>query len=744
MRMTFYTANCRGNAKNSLYPNKRIIDNEADCIEVAAFDHVCGEFKGFRRSVDNFLFSDVEVMDCDNGHSDKPEDWIHPENLAEELEDVSYVIIPSRNNMKPKDGRAARPRFHVYFPHEPITNAETCATLKKAIRERFAFFDGKALDAARFIFGHPAEKIIWHEGEVAIDCILKPQKREIPQGQRNATMSHFAGRVVKRYGATDKAHEIFMEEAAKCSPPLDDGELATIWQSACRFAQKVQAQEGYVSPDAYNDEFCRESLKPADYSDIGQAKVLSREYGVELKYTAATDYIRFGGQFWIESRQQAVGAAEEFLDLQLEDAKDEVARTRDALMEQGVSEENITAGGKALEKKIEAGQREAYLAYLSAQAYKAFVMKRRDMKYVVSALQAAKPMLEIHVNDLDRDGFLLNTPGGTYYLADGLEGKRDHSPEDYITKITAAAPGEEGEGVWLDALDTIFCRDTALMDYVQQIVGMAAVGRVYMEALIIAYGEGSNGKSTFWNTIARVLGTYSGNMSADALTMGCKRNVKPELAEAKGKRLLIASELEEGVRLNTSIIKQLCSTDEIFAEKKYKDPFSFTPSHTLVLYTNHLPKVGAMDSGIWRRLIVIPFNAKITGGRDRKNYADYLVENASPYIMAWIIEGARKAIGNNFRIPLPKCVEDAIAKYRQDNDWLGHFLSDCCELGDSFETGSGKFYSEYRAYCAKVGDFVRSTTEFYNAVEQRGFRRVKKKHSMWVLGLRLLESDFAE
>ena len=220
--------------------------------------------------------------------------------------------------------------------------------------------------------------------------------------------------------------------------------------------------------------------------------------------------------------------------------------------------------------------------------------------------------------------------------------------------------------------------------------------------------------------------------------------MKPELAEAKGKRLLIASELEEGVRLNTSIIKQLCSTDEIFAEKKYKDPFSFTPSHTLVLYTNHLPKVGAMDSGIWRRLIVIPFNAKITGGRDRKNYADYLVENASPYIMAWIIEGARKAIGNNFRIPLPKCVEDAIAKYRQDNDWLGHFLSDCCELGDSFETGSGKFYSEYRAYCARVGDFVRSTTEFYNAVEQRGFKRVKKKHSMWVLGLRLLESDFAE
>ena len=65
-------------------------------------------------------------------------------------------------------------------------------------------------------------------------------------------------------------------------------------------------------------------------------------------------------------------------------------------------------------------------------------MKRRDMKYVVSALQAAKPMLEISVSDLDKDGFLLNTPDGTYYLPDGLEGKRDHSPEDYITKITGS------------------------------------------------------------------------------------------------------------------------------------------------------------------------------------------------------------------------------------------------------------------------------------------------------------------
>ena len=745
MNMTFYRSNGRGNAKNCIYPKKCVVDNEDDCLEVMAFDHVCGKFADFRRSGENFLSSDVEVMDCDNDHSDDPADWIYPSDLERLIgKDVAFFAVPSRNNGKSKDGKAARPRFHVYFPHDPITDSETCAALKRAIQQKFPFFDSHALDAARFIFGNPTEEILWHEGEITIDCIVKPQEKSIPQGQRNSTMSHFAGRVVKRYGATEKAHQIFMEEADKCDPPLPDEELASIWQSACRFAEKVQSQEGYVSPEDYNGEFCRESLKPADYSDIGQAKVLAKEYGVELRYTAATDYIRFCGEYWIESKQQAVGAAEEFLDLQLADAKDDVRRAKQALLDVGVAEDDIMSGGKALEKKISGDQTEAYLSYLSALAYQAFVMKRRDMKYVASALQAAKPMLEISVSDLDRDGFLLNTPDGTYYLPDGLEGRRDHSPEDYITKITAAGPGDQGKELWLDALDKIFCKDKSLIDYVQQIVGMAAVGRVYMEAMIIAYGEGSNGKSTFWNTIARVLGTYSGNMSADALTVGCKRNVKPELAEVKGKRLIIAAELEEGMRLNTSVIKQLCSTDEIFAEKKYKDPFSFTPSHTLVLYTNHLPKVGAMDSGIWRRLIVIPFNAKITGGNDQKNYADYLVENAAPFVMAWIIEGAEKAIGQNFHIPAPACVKEAINKYKSDNDWLAHFLNDCCERGDGYEVGSGKFYSEYRAYCARVGDFTRSTTEFYNAVEQAGFKRVKKKHSMWILGLRLLECDFVD
>ena len=277
----------------------------------------------------------------------------------------------------------------------------------------------------------------------------------------------------------------------------------------------------------------------------------------------------------------------------------------------------------------------------------------------------------------------------------------------------------------------------------QQIVGMAAIGEVNQEAIIIAYGSGKNGKSTLWNTISKVFGSYAGNLSADTLTVGCKRNVKPEMAELKGKRLIIASELEEGMRLNTAMVKQLCSTDEIYAEKKYKDPFSFTPSHTLVLYTNHLPRVGASDEGTWRRLIVIPFNAVIQSSKDKKNYSDYLFREAGEYIMQWIIEGAEEVIRNNYIIPLPGVVRKAIQAYRDNNDWFANFLEECCDVNPAYTQKSGELYTEYRAHCMRNGEYTRSTTDFYTALDLAGFMKHKTNKGSVISGLRL-KSEFTE
>ena len=754
MQMTLFHADVVGKAANCAYPHKVVVADTDALKCVIAHDHVCATYKNNYRNIANFQMSDVVPMDIDNDHSDNPADWITEDKMDELFGSIDYVLVPSRHHMLPKDGKSARPRYHVYFPIENCTDADEYTAIKVALQKAYSFFDDNALDAARFLFGATTDEVVWHEGWMLItdDLVIEetPEEDEefndgvvsgpITKGSRNNTLSRFAGRVLKKYGECDKAHEVFLEQAEKCDPPLEDSELNTIWFSALKFFRnKVSKDSGYIPPEKYNNDFGdgAGSLKPEDYSDVGQAKVLSSEYGDELKFTAATDFIRFDGEVWVEDKQMAVGACVEFLDLQLQDAKDSIEVAMKALVDAGYDESVVKQGSKALAKEIQTEHLSLFYMLVGAEKYLAFAMKRRDYKYITSALNVAKSMLTIKVSDLDKDPVLLNTPRATYNLEKGIAGEQPHDPFDLITKITECSPGDEGMDIWLEALETFFCGDTELIEYVQKVIGLAAIGKVYEEFIIIAYGDGANGKSTFWNTIARVLGTYSGKISSDILTMGNKVNAQPEMAELKGKRLIIASEMQEGVRLNTAMVKQLCSTDEIQACKKYKDPFHFVPSHQVVLYTNHLPKVGANDDGIWRRLKVIPFNAKIKGNSDIKNYADFLYEKAGSAIMKWIIEGAEKVSKTDHKVEDPKCVKDAVAAYRDDNDWLGHFLTDCCDVGKDLEEKSGEFYQQYRAYCIQNGEYIRSTTDFYAAIEQAGFFRHKTNKGSFVHGVKL-------
>ena len=662
MKLTIYTADCTGDAANCLYPHRVEASNAAELAQAVSRDHVAALYLNNYRGNDNFIEATVIEMDCDNDHTEDPAEWVTPEKLAEDpdLMDVEFATTPSRHNMLPKGDKSERPRFHLHATIERCESAEKIKAIKTALQKKYPFFDDNALDAGRFMYGASIteDEVFWHEGFLTVDEILTdldyaPEEDDaaspssggaILEGARNNTMSHFAGRVLKKYGVCDKAHDLFLERAAKCEPPLPTSELNTIWKSAVKFAQKVQADPAYIPPDEYNDEFGSGRLKPEDYSDIGEARVLADECADSLRYTSATDYLAFGGDRWYENKEKSLGIVEAFLDAQLSDAQEAIAAAEDALIALGIEEEVVKGHGKELAKAVPDDKLSLLYALLGALTYQKFVMKYRNYKNIVNTMNACKPMVAIDVSELDYDAELLNTPVGTYDLTKGLDGCSPHDPDDLITKITGCEPGDKGMDLWLQTLDLFFCGDAELIDYVQRIVGQAAIGRVHEEHMIIAYGGGANGKSTFWNTIARVLGSYSGKISAEALTMNCKRNVKPEMAELKGKRLIIASELEEGTRLNTGMVKQLCSTDPIQAEKKYKDPFSFDPSHTLVLYTNHLPRVSANDDGTWRRLIVIPFNAKITGKSDIKNFADHLYSEAGPAIMKWIIEGAAKAI----------------------------------------------------------------------------------------------------
>lgn len=752
MRFTLYRSNCLEVPENCTYPHKVEVTGKDSLIEAVKHDYVCAEYQGNYRSNDNFIGSDCLPVDCDNDHSDDPEEWVYPSDVATAFPSVAFAVHYSRNHMKTKGGKAARPKFHVFFAIDRVTEPGQYSEIKKLVNTIFPYFDTKALDAARFFFGTKEPEVEIFDGPMTLTTFLADDDFDanmdsgsygdivIPEGSRNATLSHYAGRILKRFGNTDEAHKHFAEVAACCQPPLEQSELDSIWRSAQRFYGKVAAQEGYIPPEQYNQDL---QLKPSDYSDVGQATVLAREYEGKLRYSPSTDFLVYNCRFWEESKPKAQAVAQELTTRQLEEAETEIKKATDEMMKNGAWELLASMGPKKAAMAFSSEQARSFQKYENATTYRNYAIKRRDSKYITAALKEADPMVEIDQRQLDADEFLLNTPSATYDLRIGLPSAHEHTPADFITKQTTVDPSDEGMDIWQDALETFFCGDNELIDYVQEIAGLSAIGKVCVEGLIIAYGEGRNGKSTFWNRLSRVLGTYSGNMSADTLTVGCKRNVKPELAEAKGKRIIIAAELEEGMRLNTSNVKQLCSTDEIYAEKKYKDPFSFVPSHTLVLYTNHLPKVGAIDAGTWRRLIVIPFNAKIEGSSDIKNYADYLFNKAGGAILKWIMTGAKHVIEKDYHIVKPAVVEAAIQKYKDNNDWLSQFLDECCETDSSYSAKSGDVYNAYRSYCMQVGDYIRSTTDFYTALECAGFERKRSKSARLLFGLQL-KSDFLD
>lgn len=752
MRFTLYRSNCLEVPENCTYPHKVEVTGKDSLIEAVKHDYVCAEYQGNYRSNDNFIGSDCLPVDCDNDHSDDPEEWVYPSDVATAFPSVAFAVHYSRNHMKTKGGKAARPKFHVFFAIDRVTEPGQYSEMKKLVNTIFPYFDTKALDAARFFFGTKEPEVEIFDGPMTLTTFLADDDFDanmdsgsygdivIPEGSRNATLSHYAGRILKRFGNTDEAHKHFAEVAACCQPPLEQSELDSIWRSAQRFYGKAAAQEGYIPPEQYNQDL---QLKPSDYSDVGQATVLAREYEGKLRYSPSTDFLVYNCRFWEESKPKAQAVAQELTTRQLEEAETEIKKATDEMMKNGAWELLASMGPKKAAMAFSSEQARSFQKYENATTYRNYAIKRRDSKYITAALKEADPMVEIDQRQLDADEFLLNTPSATYDLRIGLPSAHEHTPADFITKQTTVDPSDEGMDIWQDALETFFCGDNELIDYVQEIAGLSAIGKVCVEGLIIAYGEGRNGKSTFWNRLSRVLGTYSGNMSADTLTVGCKRNVKPELAEAKGKRIIIAAELEEGMRLNTSNVKQLCSTDEIYAEKKYKDPFSFVPSHTLVLYTNHLPKVGAIDAGTWRRLIVIPFNAKIEGSSDIKNYADYLFNKAGGAILKWIMTGAKHVIEKDYHIVKPAVVEAAIQKYKDNNDWLSQFLDECCETDSSYSAKSGDVYNAYRSYCMQVGDYIRSTTDFYTALECAGFERKRSKSARLLFGLQL-KSDFLD
>ena len=161
MELKLCVSDVKGVCTNCVYPYEVTATSSDELKKAVQFDHVCAVYKNHYRANDKFLSSQCIPMDCDNDHTDDPNEWVTPEALENEFADVKYAVTYSRNHMKVKGSVSARPRFHVYFEIPEMKDPDAYSKLKERISEDYPFFDAGALGAARFIFGCDGGDVIW-------------------------------------------------------------------------------------------------------------------------------------------------------------------------------------------------------------------------------------------------------------------------------------------------------------------------------------------------------------------------------------------------------------------------------------------------------------------------------------------------------------------------------------------------------------------------------------------------------
>lgn len=324
------------------------------------------------------------------------------------------------------------------------------------------------------------------------------------------------------------------------------------------------------------------------------------------------------------------------------------------------------------------------------------------------------------VKELDADPWILNTPDGTVDLRAGTLSPAD--PKDRITKVTTVGFGANQDAPVFRAFMERILPDLEVRQFVQRLLGYSLLGEVTEHVLPIWVGDGANGKGTLRDLIRHVVGDYGIEVDPSILMAGPEKH-STERMDLLGARFVACSETARGAGLNEAVMKRLVGGDPIRARRMRQDNVEFEPSHTLVMMTNHLPKVSGDDGGVWRRILVVPFDVVIPEAERDSRLRDKLRAEA-PAVMSWLWDGwvAYQAQGLN----PPDSVRARTTQYQQDSDALGRFLDDRCLSGPHFHVPARDLYTEFIRWCTDTGEQYGSEKEFAEQMRRKG---VGKRHT---------------
>jgi putative DNA primase/helicase len=455
------------------------------------------------------------------------------------------------------------------------------------------------------------------------------------------------------------------------------------------------------SPEAARNKALQQKLLSLPDTDAGNAEAFGLLYGDRFRYDRSRGkWLTWNGRFWEADDRGAV-----------ERAALATVRAR-------------RAAAALIDNHKEANERLRWA--LRSES----VSSRESM---LRSAQSIEPFATTS-NEYDVDIFLLTVGNGTLNLESGEI--HEAQPRDLITKATDAKYVASASCPrWRSFLREVFAGDDELIDFIQRAVGYSLTGDAREQCLFILFGQGANGKTTFLETVLKLLGTHAITTAFSAFlaqrSPGSPRN---DLATLRGARFVKAAEAEHRAHLDEAIVKQLTGGDTISARFLYHEQFSFRPQFKIWLATNHKPDIRGTDNAIWRRIRLIPFTQQFDDRADRTLLEKLQAELDG--ILAWAVAGCRSwllhGLGNS------RTVETATHAYKQESDQFGRFLEERCTRGKRFCTTGKNLYESYAKWCLSSGEKPVSNSIFAAALVERGISKKRGRKGVVYEGLGLL------
>lgn len=680
---TIYTANTTGAQQNTVYPNEVTVDNLSALEQAMRRDHVCAKYTGNVRGVANFQYADCIPMDCDNDHSDNPDDWKSPEDVKKAFPGVAFAVSFSRNHMKKKKGKAARPKFHCYFPIKRISSVEQYVAMKKQIQKKFPEFDANALDAGRFLFGVEDPQIMYFKGKKTVDKLF------ILAGGRNGTLHKKACQLIKRYGEAE-AKAYFDAEAAKCVPPLEQQELDAICSSAQKYGREMSSAEGYIPPEQFSapQEYLKK-IRPEDnkaypWTELGAGQLFADFYKDVLRYVPERkSWFYYNGVVW----EQDLGNTKT-----MEMCKD-LARH---------------LGIYCL--SIEDDKRR--------EEYAKFCYRWQTRKMRETVIRDAQSVHTISMEKFDTDPYIFNCKNGTLHLKT-ME-FTPHRPEDKLTKHSDVEYNPDASCERFERfMAEITNGDQKKAKFLQKVLGYGLSGDTRFECMFIFYGATTrNGKGTLCESVLKVIGHYG--CTSQAETIGIKPNKSSQMpsedvARLAGVRFVNISEPDCSLRLDAALVKTMTGNDTMNARFLHENSFDFKPQFKLYINTNYRPAISDLTLFSSDRVIIVTFDRHFGEKEQDKNLKElFAMPNSQSAILNWLLDGYRLIQSEG--LVIPESVKVAIEEYRKDSDKVARFTEDCLEKIDGAEVRTSAVYKAYTQWCEDNGCRPENSAKFNQAL----------------------------